>query len=71
MAEIDREKLIKLLDYWIEHNKEHRGEFAAWAEKSRNFAKASVYNSIMEAAQQMDRANESLLKVLEELKGEG
>ena len=64
-----REKLRILLDYWIEHNKEHRDEFVAWAEKSRNFAKVSVHDSIMEAAQQMDRTNESLLKVLEELKG--
>ena len=70
MAEIDKEKLIKLLDYWIEHNREHRDEFAAWAEKAKDFAKADVNRYIMEAAQHLDRVNESLRKVLEELKRE-
>ncbi len=68
MAEADKEKLIKLLDYWIEHNREHRDEFITWAEKAESFATAAICNSIKEAAQQMDKASESLLRVLEELK---
>ena len=68
MVEIDKEKLSTLLDYWIEHNREHRDEFTEWAEKAKSFAGAAVQSDILEAAQQMGRANESLLRALEELK---
>ena len=69
MAKADREKLIKLLDYWIEHNREHKDEFVEWAEKAKGFARGTVHTHILEAALYMDRANEFLLGALEELKG--
>jgi hypothetical protein len=69
MVEADKEKLTKLLDYWIEHNREHRDEFVEWAEKTKGFAGVTVHGHLLEAAQQMDKANEFLLMALEGLKG--
>ena len=28
------EKMIKLLDHWIEHNKDHAGSYVDWAQKA-------------------------------------
>jgi len=28
------EKMIKLLDHWIDHNKDHAGSYTDWAEKA-------------------------------------
>ena len=69
MAEADREKLKRLLDYWVEHNREHRDEFTEWAEKAKTFAGDTVYGQLLKAAQQMDNANEFLLQALKELRG--
>jgi len=47
MVEIDKEKLSTLLDYWIEHNREHRDEFTEWAEKAKSFAGAAVRGHLL------------------------
>ena len=69
MIEADKEKLSTLLDYWIEHNREHRDEFREWAERAKGFAGVAVLGHLLEAAQQMDKANEFLAQALEELRG--
>ena len=69
MAEGDRERLDTLLNYWIEHNREHADEFREWAEKAKGFAGVAVQGQLLEAAKQMDRATELLLQALKELKG--
>lgn len=51
MVEADKEKLRALLDYWIEHNREHRDEFREWAEKAQDFAGVSVHDHLLEASQ--------------------
>jgi hypothetical protein len=68
MVEDERTKLKILLDHWIEHNKEHGEEFSQWAEKAKGFGEAKVHDDILEATQQMNRANEFLLKALHALK---
>ena len=65
----DRVKLRTLLDYWMEHNKEHSREFREWADKARGFGGAEVSEEILAAAQEMDRANESLSRALKRLGG--
>jgi len=70
VVESERDRLLTLLDYWIKHNSEHRDEFVEWADKARGSANDEVYAYIFEAAQQMDRANQFLLKALETLKAE-
>ena len=68
MAQDERRKLEILLDHWIEHNSEHAEEFGEWAEKAKGFGKAIVHDEILESVRQLNKANESLRRALEELK---
>jgi hypothetical protein len=70
MGEVEKGKLKTLLNYWIEHNREHAQEFREWAEKAKSFGQAEVHDNVMRAVQQMNKANESLLSALERLKEE-
>ena len=70
MEKSNREKLRILLGHWIEHNKEHGEEFREWAEKASDIGEAVVQRDMLDAAQHMDQAAESLLKALEKLAGE-
>ena len=63
----EKMKLSTMLNYWIEHNKEHSQEFREWADKARGFGEAKVSEEILAAAQEMDRANESLFRALKRL----
>ena len=67
MNKSEMEKLKILLDHWIEHNKEHGDEFREWAEKARDLGEAVVQQDMLDAAQYMDKASDSLVKALEEL----
>ena len=67
MEKSEMEKLKILLDHWIEHNKEHGDEFREWGEKARALGKAVVHEDMLDAAQNMDKASESLRKALQEL----
>jgi hypothetical protein len=67
MDKSEIEKLRILLDHWIEHNKEHGDEFREWAEKARDLGEAVVQQDMLDAAQYMDKASDSLVKALEEL----
>ena len=72
MEKSEMEKLRILLGHWIEHNKEHGEEFREWGEKARALGKAVVQQDMLDAAQYMDKASDSLVKALEELdKGKG
>ena len=68
MDNSDRKKLEILLNYWIDHNKEHGDEFREWAGKVKEIKEVAAYNGLVAAAQHMDKANESLLEALEVLK---
>jgi nickel/cobalt exporter len=71
MSNAEREKLKILLNHWVEHNKEHSQEFREWAEKAKGFGEAETCDDILEAAQEMDKANEALLRALRRLEGKG
>ena len=71
MSNTEREKFKILLRHWIEHNKEHSQEFREWAEKAKGFGEAEAYDDMLEAAQEMDKANEALLRALRRLEGNG
>ena len=66
----ERERLIILLNHWIEHNKEHGEEFRGWAKKAGDFCETVAQEHMLDAAQYMDKASESLLRALEELNKE-
>ena len=67
MSNEERAKLRTLLNYWMEHNKEHSQEFREWADKAKGFGGAEVYEEMLQAAQQMDKASESLSQALRRL----
>ncbi len=55
------EKLRVLLDYWIEHNREHEQEFREWADKIA-FLSNEVAQQLREAAGRMAAASNDLEK---------
>ncbi len=64
MANEERAKLRTLLNYWIEHNKEHGQEFREWADKVKGVGEAEVAEEMLQAVQEMDKASERLLQAL-------
>ena len=71
MSNDERAKLRTLLYYWIEHNQEHTREFKEWAGRAQGFGEAEASRSMLEAAQEMDKAGEILSQVLRRLEGKG
>jgi nickel/cobalt exporter len=70
MHEAEKGKLKILLNHWVEHNRQHAQEFREWAEKAKSLGQAEVHDDMMQAVQQMNKANEFLLSALERLKEE-
>ena len=70
MSSDERAKLKTLLNYWIEHNKEHSQEFREWAEKARSFGEVTAGEEILQAAEDMDKASEFLSQALGRLEEE-
>lgn len=70
MADNDILKLKKLLEFWIEHNKEHADEFKEWAQKARKLGKESVCEDLLTAAQLMAQADISLDNALKTVQDE-
>jgi hypothetical protein len=66
MASEDIIKLGTMLNYWIEHNEEHGGEFKEWAEKIKPDA-PGVAEELLQAAGEMDKATSHLVKARERL----
>ena len=64
----DKEKLGHLLLHWIEHNEEHANEFLEWANKAKEFGESPVHDDIVEATNQLEKANEFLRSASEKLK---
>ena len=64
MSKSEIEKFKILLDHWIEHNKEHGEEFRDWAEKAGGLGEVRVKEEMLDAAQYIDKASESLLRAL-------
>lgn len=54
-------RLHILLDYWIEHNREHEQEFREWADKVA-FLSNEVAQQLQEAAGRMAAASNNLEK---------
>ena len=58
---MNEEKLIALIDYWIEHNREHEQEFRDWADRAAS-SSGEVAQRLQEAAARMAEASECLEK---------
>jgi len=67
----ERAKLETLLNYWIEHNKEHSQEFREWAGKTKGLGEDEAGEDLLQASQEMDKASETLSQALRRLSGKG
>ena len=48
------DKLVKLLDHWIQHNDHHAGDYRKWARESRKHGQAAVAELLDSAAELTD-----------------
>ena len=67
MGNDERAKLRTILPYWIEHNREHSHELSRWADKIAEFGEIETAKQLVRAAQEMDKASESLSQALRSL----
>jgi len=67
----ERGRLKALLTSWVEHNKKDSEKLRKWKEKVNDAESDSLYPGILQAAQDMEMANERLFQLLNELKGKG
>jgi len=67
MEDSDKAKIKTLLNYWIEHNKEHSQEIIEWAEKARALGEDEACEQMLAAVQEMDKASELLAQALKKL----
>lgn len=63
----ERSKLRTILDYWIEHNRQHSREFREWAGKAKGYGEDEAGKRMLQAAQEMDKASQSLSQALRSL----
>ena len=62
-------KIRTLLNYWIEHNREHSQEFKEWADKITAAGETEAGGDMKLAAQEMDKASEILSRARHRLEG--
>ena len=58
---MNEDRLLALIDYWIEHNREHEQEFRDWAEKTAS-SSGEAAQQLLEAAARMAEASNCLEK---------
>jgi len=64
----ERGRLKALLTSWVEHNKLDGEKFKKWKEKVKDAGTDPIYNGVLQAAQDMEMANEKLSQLLMELR---
>ena len=62
-------RLKVLLASWTEHNRKHNEKLRKWTEKVENPEGNPIYTSALQAAQELDKANNRLSQTLIELEG--
>ena len=60
-------RLKVLLTSWVEHNEQHGEKFNRWVEKANDLEGNPIYKSALQAAQEVEKANEQLSQVLIQL----
>jgi thioredoxin 1 len=64
-------RLKVLLTSWVQHNKQDSEKFRKWKEKVKDVESDPIYDAVLQAAQEMEKANEKLSQLLIELQGRG
>ena len=62
-------KFTKILTSWTEHNKKYSDNFKKWQEKAGSLGDEAIYNSISQAAKEMEKSNTRLSQLLNEFLG--
>ena len=60
-------RLKVLLTSWVEDNKKHDEKFRRWAQKTKNIESDLIYSRALQAAEEVEKANEQLSQVLIQL----
>lgn len=63
-------ELDALLDYLINHNKDHADEIIALAKKAHALGRNLVHDDLMRGVEAMNISNEHLMRALKGLRGE-
>ena len=63
----EKGRLKVILTSWTEHNKQHSEKVRKWAEKANNTESELTYNKALSAVKELEKANEQMSQVLEEL----
>jgi len=63
----ERARFRVILASWVGHNKEDSGKFRRWTDKVVEMDNDALYHSALEAASEMEKANERLAELLNEL----
>jgi len=63
----ERGRLKVLLTSWVEHNKQDGEKLRKWKENVKDAESDSVYHGVLQAARDMEKANEKLSQLLIEL----
>jgi len=63
----ERGRLKVLLTSWVEHNKQDGEKLRKWKEKVKDAESDPIYNGVLQAARDMEKANEKLSQLLIEL----
>jgi len=56
-------RLKVLLNSWVEHNRKHGEKFRKWAQQAKNMESDPMYSRVLQAAKEMEEANEQLSQV--------
>jgi thioredoxin 1 len=60
-------KLKVLLTSWVERNKKHAEKLRKWAQQAKNMESDPMYSRALQAAEEVEKANEQLSQVLGKL----
>ena len=58
----EMQKLSIVIEYWIEHNQSHMGEYRRWAERAGELGLEQVMTEIEEAIRMLTQSNRHLEK---------
>ena len=65
---VDEEGRLKvILSSWVEHNKQDSDKFRKWTEKVKQMKNNALYKSVLVAANDMEKANERLSQLWNDL----
>jgi len=63
----EKGRLKVILSSWVEHNKQDSEKLRKWLQKAQELKNDTIYNSLLKATSEMEKANERVSQLLREL----